>query len=89
MTELTIIMLIAVILLGLTLVALGYVIFLLAFENRERRHRYESYSMGGDDDIARSFIAYGFLVEIALGLCFGVTGLYLMYGAIMLIGVEI
>ena len=71
---------IAFILLGLTLVALGYVIFLLAFENRERRHRYESYSMGGDDDIARSFIAHGFLVEIALGLCFGVTGLYLMLG---------
>ena len=76
---------IAFILLGLTLVALGYVIFLLAFENRERRHRYESYSMGGDDDIARSFIAYGFLVEIALGLCFGVTGLYLMLGGMSLL----
>ena len=76
---------IAVILLGLTLVALGYVIFLLALENRERRYLYESYSRGDDCDIARCFIAYGRVVETAIGLAFGVLGLYLMLSVMSLL----
>ena len=69
---------IAVILLGLTLVAFAVVMFLLAIENIEKRHRLESYGKGYDSGVTHGIIAYGFFVETALGLCFGVLGLYLM-----------
>lgn len=71
---------IAVILLGLTLVAFAVVMFLLAIENIEKRHRLEQYGIGNDGGGVHGIIAYGFFVETALGLCFGVTGVYLMLG---------